>query len=246
MVVVTVVFFILLILDEPIVSGKSFISIIFLICDAVKAPGIFPVVCVVVVVVVCLKFLMSLEPKVAGKSFISTIFLTSEEVKALGIFLKSTFPVVLVVVVVVVCLKLLISFEPKVVGKSFISTIFLISEEVKALGIFLKSTFPVVLVVVVVVVVVCLKLLISLEPKVAGKSFILIIFCKFRLFLIRSSGLISCEVVLVKYLLRISSSVIFSNCGPACTKYLFISSFPVIGVTEATFPSSFIFFSGIF
>ena len=55
-------------------------------------------------------------------------------------------------------------------GKSFISTILFTSEEVKAVGKFLKSTFPVVLVVVVVVV--CLKLLISLEPKVAGKSFI--------------------------------------------------------------------------
>ena len=73
-------------------------------------------------------------------------------------------------------MKLLISLEPNVVGKSFISTILLISELVKADGIFLKSTFPLVLVVVVVVVVFCWKLLISLEPKVVGKSFISTIF----------------------------------------------------------------------
>ena len=114
---------------EPKVAGKSFISMILLICEEVNASGIFlkstfPVVLVVVVVVVCLKLLIWFDPNVSGKSFISIIFLISEEVKASGISLKFTLPVVLVVVVVVVCLKLLISFEPNVGGKSFILIIF--------------------------------------------------------------------------------------------------------------------------
>ena len=78
----------LLIFEEPNVSGKSFISTIFLICEDVKLPdklfkSAFPVVLVVVVVVVCLKLLIFEEPNVSGKSFISTIFLICEDVKLL-------------------------------------------------------------------------------------------------------------------------------------------------------------------
>ena len=117
--------------------------------------------------------------------------------------------------VVVFCWKLLISFEPKVFGKSFISTIFLISELVKAVGIFLKSTFPVVFVTVVVVV-------------VWGCFKFCVIFCVF----------ISSETAWLKYLLSNSLSLKFWFCWVVeiCVKYLFISSLPSKGVTEATFP----------
>ena len=104
----------LLIFDEPNVSGKSFISTIFLICEDVKLPGklfksTFPVVLVVVVVVVCLKLLIFDDPNVSGKSFIFIILFICSEVKFDGKLFKSIFPVASVFVVVVICFKLLLS-----------------------------------------------------------------------------------------------------------------------------------------